>query len=280
MNQTVANQSAATFDWNLWKDLIPDNAVVARQRYRLASVKCDMPLIIFPMQGSKQLYFSGETFACNAGEYLMVHSALDISIENIPSATESYRAWLIAFPWRVVELTRQLIFGAVETNNKNSGRQITCDKLSIKMIAALERYLQLQNGAASASEINLSLINILLALYEEGSTAFLTASDPSLAARMRVMISSNPCKNWLSADFEETFHISGATLRRRLVDENTSLRLLLREARLQVALSLLQTTSKPIKTVAFECGYQSLSSFRENFIEQFGTAPTAVANYE
>jgi transcriptional regulator GlxA family with amidase domain len=53
---------------------------------------------------------------------------------------------------------------------------------------------------------------------------------------------------------------------------------LIREARLHVALSLLQTTSKPIKAVAAACGYQSLSSFRENFIEQFGVTPTAIAN--
>lgn len=72
--------------------------------------------------------------------------------------------------------------------------------------------------------------------------------------------------------------MSGATLRRRLAEENTSLRILLREARLYHGMTLLQTTRKSIKTVAQECGYHSSACFTRNFISYFGTGPSAVTN--
>jgi AraC-like DNA-binding protein len=86
-----------------------------------------------------------------------------------------------------------------------------------------------------------------------------------------------PDREWTSADFEEALNVSGATLRRRLAEENTSLRLLLREARLHHGLVLLQTSRRPLKSVAYACGYRSVPSFTRNFVARFGIEPAAVA---
>ena len=267
-------------DINLWNDLIPADATVARQHYRLASVKCDMPLLMLPLAGFKRVHFGQEIFASGRGEFLMLHGAIDVSVENVPAETLPYKAWIIGFPWPLIELTRQLILnGRASALAGTTQHVITQGTVSQSLFDKLFRHLQLLSGAPSAAEIDLSLMQILVALHGENASGFLYASDPSLSSRIRIMVSAQPQRDWSSADFENELHVSGATLRRRLAQENTSLRLLIREARLHVALTLLQTSNKPIKAVAALSGFQSLSSFRENFIEQFGVSPTDVANY-
>lgn len=261
-----------------WRELIPDTATVARQHYRLASVKCDMPLLMLPLHGVKQLHVSGDTFRCGVGDYLMVHGAVDVGVENIPAESHPYRAWIIGFPWRLIELTRQLVVGDVASSLSSTRSPITCQNISPRLAESLQQHLSLQRTQAPAAELDLSLMQILVALHGSGDGEFLRANDPSLAARIRVMVSMQPQREWTSADFEDALHLSGATLRRRLAEENTSLRQLIREARLHVALTLLQTTRCSIKTAAAQSGYRSLSSFREGFIEQFGVPPTTVAN--
>ena len=72
--------------------------------------------------------------------------------------------------------------------------------------------------------------------------------------------------------------MSGATLRRRLAQEKYSLRQILRETRLLHGLGLLQSSRRPLKSVALACGYQSVASFSRSFIAQFGVEPSAVSN--
>jgi AraC-like DNA-binding protein len=114
-------------------------------------------------------------------------------------------------------------------------------------------------------------------LARNGHAQFLHASDPSLGARIRLLVAAAPEREWASADFEEALHVSGATLRRRLAEEGSSLRVLLREARLHHGLALLQCSRRPVKSVALACGYRSAASFTRNFIDHFGVDPSAVA---
>jgi AraC-like DNA-binding protein len=99
-----------------------------------------------------------------------------------------------------------------------------------------------------------------------------------MAARIRLLVAQAPARNWSSRDFEAALHVSGATLRRRLAQEETSLRSILKETRLHHALGLLQSSRRPLKSIALACGYQSLASFSRGFAAQFGVTPTAVSN--
>lgn len=79
--------------------------------------------------------------------------------------------------------------------------------------------------------------------------------------------------------------MSDRTLQRRLTDENTSFKLLLKEARHEQALEYLADPSLDIKEVAFLIGYEDQNSFYRAFrqwegdtpshwrIEHFGTSP-------
>lgn len=169
-------------------------------------------------------------------------------------------------------MARGLLHGARQTQ----GAAVSVGKLPAVMEALLA-YI----GDADTTDTalrNYRLLGILLALSRAGHCQFLSAHDPSLSARIRLTVSADPAREWTSAHFEDEFCISGATLRRRLVAEATSLRALIQEARLHSALVQLQVTRKPVKAVAQDHGYRSIPSFRRNFAERFGIDPADVAN--
>lgn len=262
-----------------WTSMLSGAAISARQRYRLSTVKLDAPLLVVPLAGSKHVLYGGQSFRAEAGDYLMIHRALEASVENVPAADGPYVAGVLDFPWRLVELARRIILdGDASAQGRFEQAGVSCNAIPSALLSALRHYLELAQAQANAAQLDHALVGILIALHVDGSSGFLFAEDPSLSARIRLMVGAQPRQEWSSADFEGSFHMSGATLRRRLAEERASLRTLIREARLQHALVLLQTTRKPLAKVAEESGYRSMSGFREGFLEQFGVEPGAVAN--
>lgn len=247
-------------------------ATVAQQRYRLHAVAIDMPMLMIPLAGTKRLHAAGKNWTCPAGQFLMVHGTMRGDVENIPAGVEPYRAWVLAFPWAVVELARGLLAGRTGNGDEMAG---------VGKLGNIEEALLAYLGDAATPDAalrNYRLLGVLLALFGAGHGAFVLARDPSLSARIRVAVCGDPAREWLSAHFEQMFFLSGATLRRRLAAEGTSLRELVREARLHVALGMLQTTRAPLKSVVQACGYRSVASFRGNFTERFGLDPSEVAH--
>lgn len=251
----------------------------AEHRYRLASVKCDTPVLILPLSGTKNVNHGSRSFSAGIGQYLMIHRAMDVSMENIPAPDQPYVAGVLGFPWRVIGLARQIILNREHAaSNKPGDCDISCSPISPSVSDAVHAHLRLMQRSPTATQIDHGLLGILIALHEDNASGFLLADNPSLSARIRLMVGSQPERDWSSIDFEDAFHMSGATLRRRVAEENTNLRTLIREARLQCALALLQTTRKTLTKIAEESGYRSLPSFRKGFIAQFGVDPAAVAN--
>lgn len=265
-------QSSRQLTAALEQSSLAASATVALHRYRLHAVACDMPLLMIPLSGMKRFHAGGATWECATGQFLMTHFAMQADIENIPGGAAPYRAWALPFPWEVVSMARSLLHGVVQAQGK---------AVSVGELPAVMEALLAYIGDADATDTalrNYRLLGILLALFRAGHGQFLLAQDPSLSARIRLAVSADPAREWTSAHFEAVFFLSGATLRRRLAAEGTSLRALIQEARLHSALVQLQVTHKPVKAVALDHGYRSVPSFRRNFIERFGIDPAEVAN--
>lgn len=275
MSAHIDNQSVSSilqFIAALEQSCLAASATVALHRYRLHAVACDIPLLMIPLSGMKRFHALGGTWECSTGKFLMTHFAMQADIENIPDGAAPYRAWALPFPWEVVNMARGLLHGA---------RQAQGEAVSVGKLPAVMEALLAYIGDADTTDTalrNYRLLGILLALSRAGHDQFLSAHDPSLSARIRLAVSADPAREWTSAHFEDEFCISGATLRRRLVAEATSLRALIQEARLHSALVQLQVTRKPVKAVALDHGYRSIPSFRRNFAERFGIDPADVAN--
>lgn len=254
---------------------LPEQAtVVALHEYCLRAVACDLPLLVVPLQGCKRLRQGDAWLECGPGQFLMLHQAQRLDLANLPAADGPYRALAIGFPWRLLEIARSLL------SQHPPLRCTATGAVSFGLLAPLEPALRsyLACEPDDALAVDHAAIGLLLALVRAGHGAFLDARDPSLAARARLMIATAPARAWKSADLEEAFCISSATLRRRLQEEGSSFRSLLQEARLHHGLMLLQTGRQPIKAVAAACGYGSLSSFSHAFATRFGLEPSAVAN--
>lgn len=254
---------------------LPEQAtIVARREYLLRAVACDLPLLVVPLQGCKRLR-QGQTWEeCRAGQFVMLHQAQYLDVENRPDADAAYRALIVAFPWHLLDMARSLL--ARRPQVQPAACALSRGELQ-SLEAALQLYLACDPADSPATEH--AALGLLLALARAGHDAFRLARNPSLAARARLMIAAAPARDWKSADLEEAFCISGATLRRQLQEEGTSFRALLQEARLHHGLTLLQTSARPLKSVAAACGYRSPTSFRRAFAERFGQEPAAVAGY-
>jgi AraC-like DNA-binding protein len=77
----------------------------------------------------------------------------------------------------------------------------------------------------------------------------------------------------------ERLAMSEATLRRRLNAEGTGFVELLADVRMSHAMTLLQSTDRPVAHIASAVGYESASRFAIRFRERFGFAPTAIRGH-
>jgi AraC-like DNA-binding protein len=256
--------------------------ISALQPYALRVVELDQPALIVPLRGRKVLHCGQDSLTVGAGHYLMLHRPGKVSVQNLTDG-DVYRAWCIPFPWRVVDMARTLL--DAHTLAPPPGPAATTGALA-PLQDDLRRLLALPKTDADAvadvvvdaAAEDHALLGLLLALARNGAAQFRRAQDPALAARIRLLVGADPARAWTSSDIEERLAMSGATLRRRLALEGTSLRTLLRDARLDHGLHLLQTTRRPLKAVAPACGYRSVPSFCRQFVERFGVDPATVAN--
>ena len=119
-----------------------------------------------------------------------------------------------------------------------------------------------------------AMVEVVLMLYGMGCHGLLRARDPGLAMKIRRMVTKDPAHLWHAAEIEQQLGFSGATLRRRLAAESTSLRAIIIEARVAEELRLLMSSDLPVKTVAGRVGYSSVASFSRQFSDRYGIEPS------
>lgn len=260
--------------------------IVAQNAYRLRAVTIDQPFLVVPLSGTKRVRHRDLCIEIQPGRFMLNHEALVLEVENLPARIdEEYRAWTLPIPWRIVSMLRTLLNAHAAPYAGPQRPAIVTSGTLMPFLAPLRRILSaLKEGdgdkagdPAAKAELDLALLDLALALVRNGHGHFLHSSEPSLGARIRAIASEAPAHAWTSEEFEARLHMSGATLRRRLADEQTSLRILLREVRVHHALALLQTGSRSLKSVAHACGYKSVPSFTNHFTSHFGVAPAQVS---
>ncbi|MGN6210407.1 helix-turn-helix transcriptional regulator [Asticcacaulis sp.] len=105
------------------------------------------------------------------------------------------------------------------------------------------------------------------------------SDDRGLANRVTALISANPGFGWSLKHLARHLSVSEATLRRHLATGGTRFSELLIDARMSAALSLLQSTDRPVEHIAMDVGYNSPSRFAVRFRARFGFAPTAIRGH-
>lgn len=245
--------------------------ITARREHGASSVEIPQPQFAILLEGRKQVRTAHQSLEFVPGDILLLTQRCRIDVVNRPDPRSG--RYLSA----IVPLCAEVLAAARTLWNEElpSAGPVMARLPLAEHGAVLRQWRQsLQDGRYS--EARLALATLVLTLCRQGHGNLLLPQAPSLGEQIRDRIAAEPARDWQSRDVEEQFALSGATLRRRLAAEATSLRQLLTEARLAHGMQLLYTTDLPLKTVAARAGYRSAASFSKRFAEQYGLAPTDI----
>lgn len=121
-----------------------------------------------------------------------------------------------------------------------------------------------------------SRLEEMLTWLDHHGSYFGTRATNQTTLRVRQLISSDPGQPWTATMIAQKLAMSEATLRRRLVLEDTHFQRLLLDVRMSRALTLLQVTDLPVANIACEVGYVCSSRFASRFRQRFGHSPSDI----
>ena len=250
----------------------------AGNAYCLRSLRTTGAFFSAVLKGRKRIHLNDLVLEVVPGQAVAIAPGACIDVENIPDPESGeYLAALHIFPEAVLNMARTLL-GQDACAVVPMPDEAMCQTIALTSVVAELRHCTEAAQALAEPQFRYALLGLLIKLQACGITACLRQPRPRFADAISQLLLSERRREWRSIDVEEHFAVSGATLRRQLAAEGTSLRQLVAEARLGQALSLLQSTRLPVKTVAARAGYRSVSSFVRRFHERYGVEPSRVAN--
>lgn len=247
--------------------------VSARREHAARSVQVDSPQLAIVLRGNKRVRQGTAALDFAPGDLLLIRRRCAFDVVHTPDPqTGVYLTVAIPLCAQVLEAARALWAEPAVQDGEDVARVAVVEvstELSLWCDAMqLRRYV----------EARVALTAVVVALCRLGHAAILAPPPPSVAAQVRATVHAHPARDWQSRDFEQAMGLSGATLRRRLASERTSLREVIADARLACAINLLYTTRWPVKTVAAKVGYSSAASFVRRFTDRYGIDPAQIGN--
>ncbi len=247
--------------------------ITARREHGASSVEIPQPQFAILLQGRKQVRTAQQSLEFEPGDLFLITRRCRIDVVNIPDPHSGL--YLSA----IVPMCAEALTAARALWNEplpEAGDALARLPLTEHVATLLQWRQALEHG--QYTEARLALASLAVAFCRRGHGSLLVPPEPSVGERIRDLIAAQPERDWQSRDFEAQLGLSGATLRRRLASEQSSVRELITDARLAHAMSLLYTTRLPLKTVAARVGYRSLGSFSKRFVERYGLEPAAIGN--
>ena len=247
--------------------------ITARREHGASSVEIPQPQFAILLQGRKQVRTAQQSLEFAPGDLFLITRRCRIDVVNIPDPHSGL--YLSA----IVPMCAEALTAARALWNEplpEAGEALARLPLAEHGATLLQWRQALEHG--QYTEARLALASLAVAFCRRGHGSLLVPPEPSLGDRIRDLIAAQPERDWQSRDFEAQLGLSGATLRRRLASEHSSVRELITDARLAHAMGLLYTTRLPLKTVAARVGYRSLGSFNKRFAERYGLEPAAIGN--
>lgn len=244
--------------------------ITALREHRIRSVSLERPILGIILHGAKRMLGDGIDECFAVGDLFMARARRGDAINQPDPVSGRYQTLVVTLCDEVLEAARVLLARPIAPCGDAVARSTVTS-----LAPELARWLDALD-AGDATQARLSLAAIVLRLATDAREGLLTAPELTLAGRLRDQIMRAPTHDWRSPEVEAALNLSGATLRRRLAAEGSSLRQVITEARLTCGLNLLFSTDLPVKTVAARVGYQSAASFTRRFQDRFGLSPTDI----
>lgn len=250
--------------------------ILQQRELKFVRLHIDSPALILVTQGAKTIAAErGAPVQAQAGQAIALASGQTVDITNHVAANGRYEALWIIFDASLVTQ-----FAAL-----HPGLKIRRDAWPIRRVepgfrAAFDRArAALADTDGVPPEIaRHHLMEVLLWIGGHGG-AFECTEAKSVAQRVRHLLAGAIDHPWTAPDIARQCAFSEATLRRRLADEGVTLSEVLTDARMSFALTLLQSTDRPIAEIALDVGYESASRFAVRFRKRFGFAPSSVRGH-
>ena len=234
-------------------------------------VPFDSPCIILVLAGRKIMFEHGRKVVCEAGSALCVPSPESFDLRNEPDPQSGgYRALVIPFQLSDLEKLSQM-HGMTPIGTERFPYILHFHHNPV-LLDAVEHYLSTD---AESHLLNHRLLELLLILVEQDERLLnYTLSRENWSQKVRAVLATDLSHKWEIGEVCRRLATSESTLRRHLKSEQTGFRDLLSEQRLTTALMQLLQTSLPVTRIAYDCGYQSVSRFSNNFSKRFGLPPS------
>lgn len=229
------------------------------------------PGAVLVLRGRKIMRRRGAAIAADAGQVVLIPDGIDFDVVNEPGLEGPYEAFALNFGSELVQgLTIQegrAVQDILLLGNLPEGFGEACQRAG----AAIAAGADLPDAVAAAR-----VGEVLLWLAFAGYRFVPVAAPASTPARLRKALAADPARNWRAGDAAELLCMSEPSLRRRLAAAGTSFGQLLVDVRMTAALSLLQSTDRPVTTIALDVGYDSPSRFAARFRARFAFPPSAI----
>jgi AraC-like DNA-binding protein len=235
---------------------------------RIAQVTVARPLIGIVLAGTKEFWLgdAGQRFV--AGDVFVLPGGATLDAVNIPNERhgvyESLLVEVASLPPSIARLP-----DLPPAPRKGFDLHITLNADLVDALAHAATTLATSDNAAILGEHRLAEVLMLLRADPAARPLF----DVSLGDRIRWMVAADPSHRWTADELAQRLAIGASTLRRRLTENGTPLRMVLAAARMQVAQGLLSTGGANVTAAAEAAGYTSRSHFTRRFRSVYGNAP-------
>ncbi len=241
----------------------PFSVYTSIKEQKLLNVPIVKPLLIVVLSGDKELGVDNEK-TCHSGEFVFLSDSPSINMRNIPKDKE-YFALLIEFDYQD--------FNGLQSNVSNKNDYFV-GKTTTDLENCLLQFIEFWSWAPKPLW-SLRKKEILSLLCHMGHEEVLTLlGNFQIKGQLHEMFIKQGFHEVTIENICEHLAMSESTLRRKLKLEGTSVQEIKDQARLGLALHLLQTSRDSIGVIAGKCGYQSQSRFTERFKRRFGLTPT------
>lgn len=238
--------------------------------HRVATVTMRDHLIGWVQAGTKVLGDPDAEHRYGPGDVFLAAQGTQWDVVNAPGPQGRYVAQLLFVPNDLLRwfLERHPLPPGVALVQGQRGLRIDAE-----LAEAIERAARSLGDAGTSRALQLHRSCEVLLLLSERGWCFALA-DEGWDDRVRRLVGHRLHARWTLHEVAAAFHTSPSTLRRRLAERGVTLGELLREARMEAALGLLQTTELGVGEIALCCGYESHSRFTAAFHQRYGFPPS------
>jgi len=245
----------------------------SRNQHGLSHFKVNKLHMGMVLRGQKKINTQSTQVHLSAGDLFILKPDIITDAVNIPDVkTGEYLTILVPFCEEVIQAA-QMIWAKPITDKTADILKFSIDDFSTALFTWQDALFK-----QDLVKARLTITSILVQLCQQHYADVLIIPPSKLSKIIHQWVIDEPQYHWRSSDIEMRLGMSSATLRRKLSQEETSLRETITHARLTYALELLYSSKLPMKTIAAKSGYQSVATFRERFIAHYHVDPAVISN--